>query len=154
MVGEELVKLLFDKEWYPMIFVFKFMCLSEIIRPLSAVNSYVHGAQGRPKWHLGINLIMVLFMPISFFFVVPFGLNSIIIPWLTTYLIISIGWIIVTIRKIGVSALDYMLNLSVPVGGILFMSVSVWAYKKLRIYYTTDIGLTDLIFLIIIGGGT
>ncbi len=156
LVGDEIVKVLFDAKWYPMIYAFKLMCLAEIITPLTTVSMYVHGAQGRPKWFLTFNLVMVCFMPLSFFLAAPYGLNAMAIPWLTTYVIICAVANYVTLRKIKIPIIFYLRNLSAPIGASLLMACVVWCYGLL-IPTLRGLGgggnFVDLIGKIAIGSG-
>ena len=63
-------------------------------------------------------------MAASFYFVIDHGFNFIIIPWLTTYVICSLVWIVVSIRKIGLGLGEYLKNLFVPI----FASIVMAAY--------------------------
>ncbi|WP_161807153.1 lipopolysaccharide biosynthesis protein [Desulfatitalea tepidiphila] len=155
LIGDELVRLLLDKKWYPMIFIFKMMCLTEIVTPLSAVNSMVHGAQGRPKFYLGFNIVMLIFMPASFFLAAPYGLNAMVYPWFTSYLLLCIGWNHFTLRQIGLSYKDYILNLKTPLMGVILMSLvvllsgSLLNFLKMSSQYENAV---HLIIKVVLGG--
>ena len=75
-MGEELIKVLLNDKWLPIIFLFKFLCLAQIITALNAVNNFVHTSQGRPQWRLYFYATLALFMALSFFFAVQKGIIS------------------------------------------------------------------------------
>ena len=88
MVGGDLIKVFLTEQWYPMIPLFRYLCLAQIIVAINAVNGFVHSAMGRPSRNLILNITMVVFMPISFYVAAQYELNTILVPWFTTYVII------------------------------------------------------------------
>ena len=125
MLGEDLIKLLLNEKWYPIIYIFKLLCLSQIITSLNAVNSFVHYAQGRPNWSLYFSIVLVVGMGVSFYFVVPYGMEAMIIPWVTTYLLLCGIWTIVTIKKIGINISMYVKNIISPIVGTIIMIIGL-----------------------------
>ncbi|MBT8386682.1 MAG: lipopolysaccharide biosynthesis protein, partial [Ignavibacteria bacterium] len=125
LVSEDLIKVLLNEKWYPIIYLFKYLCLTQIISALNAVNSVVHTAQGRPHWHLGFNIVRAIVMSTSFYFAVQYGLHAIIVPWFTTYLIICLLWLIITLKKLEIGILIYIRNLYHPVIGTGVMTLAV-----------------------------
>ena len=129
LVGEEIVKILLNEKWYPIIFLFKYLCLTQIFTALNAVNNFAHAAQGRPHWGLCYHMVCAVLMPVSFFFAVKYGLNAIIIPWFTTFVVICSGWILITIKKIGVGLNEYLHVLMVPFAAVILMASGVISVK-------------------------
>lgn len=125
LVGEEIIKLLLTEKWYPIIFVFKYLCLTQITTSINAVNSFVHYAQGRPKWSLYFHVSLAILMATSFYFAVQYGLNGIVVPWFTMYLVICTTWTIITLNKIGISLPIYLKNLFNPIMATLIMSACI-----------------------------
>jgi len=125
LVGEDLVKVLLNEKWFPMILLFKYLCLSQIMTALNAVNNHVQAAKGRPHWGLYFNLTSAILMPLSFYFAVKYGLHAILIPWFTTYLLICAIWIFITLTSLEIHLSSYFERLSKPVIGTLLMSISV-----------------------------
>jgi len=125
LLGEDIIKFLLNEKWYPIIYVFKLLCLTQIITSLNAVNSFVHYAQGRPIWSLYFHAILAVGMGVSFYFAVPHGIDSIVIPWFTTYLLICGAWTIVTLKKIDISIRMYIKNIISPFAGALVMIIGL-----------------------------
>jgi len=123
VLGGDLVHLLLNPKWYPIIPLFKLLCIAQIVTSLIAINSFVHTAQGRPGWNVYYHLACVISMPISFYFAVQHGLNAIAIPWLTTYLAIGFSWIYISIRKLNIGLIPYCSNFSIPFFATIFMSI-------------------------------
>jgi len=121
LLGGDLIKLLLNEKWLPIIPLFRTLCLVQILTSLNAINNFVHAAQGRPNWGLYYNIACVIAMPISFYFAVQHGLNAIIIPWTTTYVILCLGWIFISIRKFGIALQRYFFNILHPICGTLLM---------------------------------
>lgn len=156
LVGEDLVKVLLNEKWFPIILLFKYLCLSQIITALNAVNNHVQTARGRPLWGLYFNMICVILMPISFYFAVQYGLHAILIPWFTTYLFICTIWIYITLKSLDINVYSYFTRLSTPIKGTLLMSICVFI---LNVYLTRYFPgqnknlLSLLLFVKIILGG-
>jgi len=125
LLGDELIKLLLNAKWLPLIFVFKILCLTQIVTALNAVNNFVHIAQGRPIRSLYFHMSLAILMPISFYFAVQHGLNAILIPWLTTYLAICSIWTLITLKKIGINFFKYLRTLLHPIIAISIMAITV-----------------------------
>jgi O-antigen/teichoic acid export membrane protein len=156
LVGEDFVKVLLNEKWFPMILLFKYLCLSQIITSLNAVNNHVQNARGRPHWGLYFNLTSVLLVPVSFYFAVQYGLQAILIPWFTTYLFICIIWITITLKSLDINIHSYFERLSKPIIGTLLMSIAVLILNKyLAIYFPGQHKnlLLLLLFVKIIMGG-
>ena len=156
LLGDELIRCIFDEKWHPMIFVFKILCLTELATPLSTINSMVHGAQGRPHWFLRFNVFMLCFLPISFFIAAPYGLTIMVVPWFTTYLLICSVWQYITIKKIGITVQQFFSNLKTPIGATISMSLCVLGYENLNRHLLQGIIKSDILNLsikIAIGAG-
>lgn len=123
VLGEDLIRLLFNEKWYPIIPLFRILCLSQILTSLNALNSFVHSAQGRPNWSLYYNIVSAICMAAAFFFAVPHGLFAITIPWVTVYLILCLGWIYISIKKFGITLPRYLMNIKHPVIATAIMSI-------------------------------
>ncbi len=154
LVGEDLVKVLLNEKWFPMILLFKYLCLSQIVTALNAVNNHVQTAKGRPHWGLYFNLTCAILMPISFFFAVRYGLHAILIPWFTSYLFICAIWIFITLKSLDIHISSYFKKLSKPIIGTLLMSISVLILNMYLTRYYPDQPKNILLLLakIITGG--
>jgi len=153
LTGDVIVTLLLTEKWSPIIDLFRYLCIAQIFIALNANNSFVHSAQGRPKWGLYYQLACAVFMPVSFYLIIPYGLNAIIIPWLTINPILCLVWVYITIRKIGITVPTYCANI---MGSIVASVVMVCAVTALR--YGVDRAPFDLVLgaqlaLYVIGGG-
>lgn len=127
LVGEDLIKLILDEKWYPIIFIFKYLCLIQIISALNTINSLVHNARGQPERSLFFNFCGFVFMPLSFYFAVQGeGLHFILIPWFTTYIVICAAWIIYTLKTMSLTLNSYIANLAIPFWGTLIMALAIY----------------------------
>ena len=133
LLGEDIIKLLLNEKWFPIIFSFKYLCITQIFTALSAVNTMVHNAQGRPHWGLWYNVVRAILMATSFYFAVQYGLNAILIPWFTTYIILCTVWIIVTLNKIGIDLFTYFKKLFTPLMATLFVVIGVKSYNYITV---------------------
>jgi O-antigen/teichoic acid export membrane protein len=129
LMGGDVVRVILNEKWFPMIPLFEYLCIAQIMTAMNAVNNFVHTAQGRPNWSLYFNAAMALFFPVSFYFAVQHGLKAILIPWFTTYLFMCTAWMLVTLKKIGISVGVYGRNLVNPLAATLMMSAIVMICK-------------------------
>ena len=153
LVGDEVVKTFLNEKWYPIISLFKILCLAQIVTSINAVNNFVHAAQGRPAWSLCFNMVMALVMPISFYLMINTkSLFSILIPWLTTYIIFNLLWIYITLKKIDIHVNRYLKTIWAPLSAVTAMAICLTLSD---IYlFNNFIGNTFLLLIIksIIGG--
>lgn len=133
LLGEEIIKLLLNEKWFPIIFLFKYLCLCQIITMLKAINNRVHTALGRPHWNLCLNATLAILMSISFYFAVKHGLKAIIIPWATTYTIICLSWIYITINKLGISVKKYVSSILPCLISVMAMTLGIILSDKFMI---------------------
>ncbi len=155
MLGEDLIKILLNEKWYPIIYVFKLLCLTQIITALNAVNSFVHYAQGRPNWSLYFHATLAVGMGVSFYFAVPYGINSIVIPWFTTYLLICCIWTIVTIKKIDINISMYIKNIFSAFAGAFIMAIGLIILENIlyKIVFSDNAWFALAVALKIVVGG-
>ncbi len=114
LCGEELIRSLLNDKWIPIIYIFKLLCLSQIFMALTAINTMLHVAQGRPQWSMYFRGVCALFVGGSFYFAAQHGLNAMLIPWFTIYPLLCIGFIIISVRKLGIGVVEYISNLMIP----------------------------------------
>jgi O-antigen/teichoic acid export membrane protein len=136
ILGKEIITLTLNPKWYPMITIFKLLCLAEIFTGMNAINNFVHAARGKPKMALYYNLACSVGMPLSFYFAVPYGLNAIAVPWLSTYVILSLSWIVISLHQLDISVMKYIKYLSSALYGTALLVVVL---ILLRIPYSSNI---------------
>lgn len=154
LVGDNIVRILLNEKWYPIIFLFKYLCLSQIMMAMNAINNFAHAAQGRPHWGLCYHAAAAILMPVSFYLAVPYGLNAILIPWFTTFLLICSVWIITTLKKLGVPITAYIKNLSHPILAVLTMAAGVTVFEYLLVSLAKmDIPLIFILVMKVATGG-
>ncbi len=151
--GGDFVKLLLGEKWIPIITLFESLCLVQIITALNALNNHVHTAMGHPNRALYFNSATAIFMSISFYFAVQYELHAILYPWFTTYFIITIVWVIYTLRILDISISLYIRNISIPVIGVLVMSLPLWYMNQSSILTNMELS-SGLIVKVIVAGGT
>jgi O-antigen/teichoic acid export membrane protein len=154
LVADELIVLLIGQQWLPAVFLFKFLCLAQIPRSINAINNFVHISRGEPNLGLFINVVLSISMAISFYFAVQFGLNAIVLPWLTTYSLICFGWIVFTVKKIEVNFFSYLTRLFHPAMATTIMLLAVIIIKKYLYGIETvlEYKVIVLVATVVIGG--
>jgi len=131
--AERIVPLLLGEKWIPMIALFKFLCLVQIITSLNAIVSYVHMALGYPSRGAVFYGACALLMSISFYFAVDYEKEMILIPWFTTYVILSVAWIVYTNIKLGIGGANYLRSIVWPSLASLAMFMLIYVIRSVDI---------------------
>jgi len=126
LTSKELITVLLDEKWYPIIPIFRVLCLSQIFLALSSINDAVNNSLARPSWPMFFHGACALVMSISFYFAAKHGINAMLIPWITFFPILCLCYIFVTSLKINVGLLDYLKNLAIPIIGSVVMGFVVF----------------------------
>lgn len=146
LLANELINVVLGEKWSPIILLFKYLCLAQIMTSLSAINNIVHNALGKSEVSMYFNGLCAVFMTISFYFAAIYGLNAMIFPWIVTYFLLCSAWILYTLYKLNIKFIHYIFNiknifLSV---GLMCISVSSVSYFS----YTYHLGLTGQVTLL------
>ena len=126
ILGDELVHTLLNEKWYPMIPIFKALCLFQIIIGINAINNGVHNALGRPQVVVVYNIVVLILLCCGFLFLLTPRFSSVLVPYFLAYGVANIIWICYTSFTIHLSFLEYCLNIVSPLVGALIMFCAVW----------------------------
>lgn len=133
LVGEELIRVLLGDKWIPAIVFFKYLCLAQILKSLTPINSHVHAAQGKSNWFLYFQTANGILLAFSFYITIPRGQYGILIPWFTTYAGVFLVWLYLTLKELEIRVLDYLKHIKHPLTAALLMSGVVllinWFYN-------------------------
>lgn len=152
-LAKEIVTIILGTKWMPMIFPLRILCMAQLIVSITTVNNLANNAQGRPHWGLYFNIFNTTFLPVSFYFTCKHGINVLVLPWITVFPLICVGWTWVTLSKIDISLYDYLKNLLHPLGASIFMLVALLTiqYTFRNLGFLSSASLKSLIFLILTG---
>ena len=132
LLGDQLIPILLGEKWTPMITLFRFLCLAQILVTLNAVVGFVHTALGKPiKW-LYFSVACAVLMSISYSFAVQYEKEAILIPWFTTYLLITLVWLGTTNARLGIRTSRYLGALSMPVLGVTVVAAIEYGLTHLE----------------------
>lgn len=146
MIGGELIKALLGEKWLPMINLFEFLCLSQIVTALLSLSNPLYIAQGKPKKALYFDAVLATVMSLSFYVAVQYDdINAILYPWFTSYLLLASGWILMTINNLGISFSEYVKNISTAIIGTLLLALSIFSLKAFAADYISQ----ELILLLV-----
>jgi O-antigen/teichoic acid export membrane protein len=115
LIADNLIPLLLGPKWIPLIFPFKLLCIAQLIISITTQTSSANNAQGRPQWSLYMGIIGVLLLPGSFYIASMYGLNALVIPWITVYPALRLGFTWVTLKKLDIFPSEYLKSLKHPV---------------------------------------
>ncbi len=137
LVGEELIRVLLGDKWILAIVFFKYLCLAQILKALTPINSHVHAAQGRSNWFLYFQTVNGILLALSFYITVPLGQYGILIPWFTTYVGVFLVWLYLTLKVLRITVSEYLKQIKHPITATILMSggviLSGWAYNLLHL---------------------
>ncbi len=133
-IADELIPVILGKKWIPIIFPFKILCISKLITAITAHNSICNTAQGRPHLNFYYNFVNFVFLPLSFFIASKYGLNGLVIPWITVFPGLRLGFIWITIRKLNISVKDYINSFKKPVFAVFFLIILLTSVKNLYLF--------------------
>ena len=154
LLGEDLVRIVLSAKWLDMIQLFKYFCLIQIITSLNAINNFVHTSKGNPHFGMWFNAWLAFSMTFAFAFSVQFGVNWMLVPWFTIYLLSCVLWIKATVKIIGESIMLYFRQLLHPVMGTMLMSIVILVLTGVFSGGSYDFGRVLFLFWVkLIAGG-
>lgn len=148
MLGGDLVLILLGEKWRPIIFLFEWLCLSQIITALNAYNNFVHDARGKPRYSLFFNFLSAVTMAVAFYLASQYGLETMLIPWFTVYLFISVFWILFTLSKLSISYYSYLVQLLNPLLAAILMSLMIYALTEINLHNKWFVEYSVLYFVV------
>ena len=154
LVADELILIVLGEKWSPIIVLFKYLCLAQIMTSLSAINNIVHNALGMAELSMYFNGLCAIFMTVSFYFAASYGLNTMIYPWCFTYFILCAAWICFTLKKLEISLYRYFSNMifilmSVGLMYLVVNGIKIFSVTLLLVHY----GNASILATKIIAGG-
>jgi len=154
LVADQLIPLLLGPKWSPLIVPFKLLCIAQSIIAFTTPNSYANNAQGRPHWTLFISIICALLLPISFYIASKYGLNALVIPWISVYPVLRLGFTWVTLKELGISKYDYLKSFKHPVfaTSIMITAILIIQLVFLKGLPSLSLGLTHHLIITITMG--
>lgn len=123
--GQDIIPVILGAKWMPMVFVFRVLCVAELVVSLTRLNNAVHNAWGKPGQVTLFQLVNTVVMPASIYLAAKRGFDWVTIPWVTIYPALALWWTLFTLRKLGISKLSYLKNIYAPVAGAAVMIIFV-----------------------------
>lgn len=115
LFARQIVTGVLGEKWEPIVFMFQLFCIAQFLESLASINGIVHSALGKPNRGMVYTLLNVLIMPPAVFVAGRFGFEYLALPWVAVYPLLAIGWIIFTVRTLGISKKAYAVQLVRPV---------------------------------------
>ena len=153
LVGKELIMALLDEKWYRIIPIFKILCASQVFLTMSSINDGVNNSLARPSWPMVFHGTCAIIMSISFYFAARHGMHAMLIPWITIFPLLCIGYLFVTSTKIDIGFISYLRNLSMPVMATFMMAITIsMSQVALKYFQISNLNIwIILIFKIALG---
>lgn len=125
-LGDEIILLCLGEKWTPITFLFRCFCIVQLIESISTINGVVHNALGRPKWFMYFTMWNLSFMPLSIALAAQYGFDRLVIPWVTVYPVISMCGVWLTIRRLQIPILAFLMNVFRPLLASGVMIFGIW----------------------------
>jgi teichuronic acid exporter len=142
LLGDQLVPVLLGDKWVPMTTLFRYLCLAQILVTLNAVVGFVHMALGKPIKAVYFNMACAVLMSISYYFAVKYQKEAILIPWFTTYFLITLVWLGTTNVRLGISTLRYLGALRIPVFGVAVVAAIDMGLRQVELISGLGMSIT------------
>lgn len=144
LLGHQIVPILLGEKWEPMITLFKYLCLAQILVTLNSVVNFVHMALGKPRKGLYFSIACAILMPISYYIAINHigtEKESILIPWFTTYVLITLVWLGSANAYLGIRTFRYLGALRSPILGVLVIVAIVHGLATVESRYGYGVGI-------------
>ncbi|MDZ8185818.1 MAG: MOP flippase family protein [Nostoc sp. ChiSLP02] len=149
-LAPELVRVLFGDQWLPSIPVMQVLAFIGIVHSVTYFNSTVITAMGKPEWKLKLNLMHSVANVVGFAIAVHWGIVAVAAVYvIRSYLLTPVDlWFI---RKlIGIKLITYLRQYLIPLGGVLGMTIVIFAIKE---FLKDLINIQTLLGICILFGG-
>ncbi len=146
-VADELIRLVLGPKWEPMIVPFKLLCLAQLVSCINTSTGLANNAQGRPNWNLYSGIFCTFVIPASFFIAAKYGLNALVIPWITVIPIIKFGFTFICLHKFGVSFREYFMAMKHPAFGTTMAMFILVIFKHFYFKYLLALSYGLLLFV-------
>ncbi|MCI5140923.1 MAG: lipopolysaccharide biosynthesis protein [Candidatus Electrothrix sp. ATG1] len=154
-LGSDFVRLLLSDKWVAIIPLFQCFCLIRIFTSISAVNNFVHTARGNPYLSMWFNAWMAFSMPLAFAFSVKYGVNGMLIPWFTIYVLSCVVWILITLSLIGLDISSFMSKIIHPIIATSTMSILLLSLNRLNLFNSQEfLGMLFALVVKLLAGAT
>jgi O-antigen/teichoic acid export membrane protein len=124
LVAQKGIPLFLSEKWLPAILPMQILCIVSAFRAIETMNAPLVIAIGRPHITMINNLITGVLLAASFFIGSSYGLEGLAYSWFTFPII----WLITTamsLNQIGLSVVDYVVELRHPFFGTAAMAITV-----------------------------
>ena len=126
LVADDLIPLILGEKWLACIPHFKLLCFYMLVVSITAPVDFANTAQGRPSWNMRFSAAALPFMAAGFYLIAKLGdISLLALPWAVVFTSLRIGYLYITMRKIGISVKRLIGKLFCPFAAVAVMSVVV-----------------------------
>jgi O-antigen/teichoic acid export membrane protein len=122
VTAPEFIEVVLGDKWLGLIPWFRAFCLAKVCETLVAYHSTFYNATGRQKQVTRYSLIVLIAIPAAILPAASYSFEAVVVPWITVYPMLSIGWIAYGLRKNGFSVRQYALSVWQGMMGSLVMA--------------------------------
>jgi O-antigen/teichoic acid export membrane protein len=151
VTAPEFIEVVLGSKWDGMIPWFRAFCLAKLCETLVAYHSTFYNATGRQKQVTRFSLIVLIAIPAAIVPAASFSFELVVIPWITLYPLLTIGWILIGLRKNGLPVRDYLLGVWEGLMGALLMAAVLVVVKIAIVSYWHPGAATRLVVLVVLG---
>ncbi len=139
LLADQLIPLVLGEKWLDIVYLFKILCIAQILVAITVPTMTANAAQGRPHWGVYAGLFGLIIYPLSFYIASKHGLNAMVIPWITTIPMERMVFTWITLRKLGIPVAQYCKSLIHPILATACMIAALFLAKS------TLFGMSDSI---------
>ncbi|MDF1819143.1 MAG: lipopolysaccharide biosynthesis protein [Immundisolibacteraceae bacterium] len=150
-VADDLVRLLFEEKWLPIVFPLQMIMVINILRLSEMFVAATMLGIGEINWILKYRLITALILPAGFFVGVQYGITGVLFAWLTCFPFLYAALILRLLKAMPVSVLDVGASLKPMLVSTLLM---VGTLTLSLFYFDTDSANWVSLSIKIAGGAT
>ncbi|MFW9780567.1 MAG: MOP flippase family protein [Candidatus Heimdallarchaeota archaeon] len=147
LIADDFVITLLGEKWVPMVATFKILSIVGIFKSLEVLITPLLYGKGESRIVFRYSLISAIVLTLSFLVGVKFGISGVAFSWLVAYPPLLLYILLLGLKEIGISLIDYIKSVIPAVSGTVFMAAVVVVSQVIRV----DNPLLGMVISIVIG---
>lgn len=145
IVAEDLILVVLGEKWLTMTPLFQVFCIVKLFQVLTAYHVTLDTTTGMHKSALFFNFASALLIPGLMWVGAYRSFDGSLLPWISAYPALCIGWLTWSLRKNGIGILEYLRTLTQGFFASIAMSATLLIYKALDPFPHVAVALERLL---------
>lgn len=153
VVAPEMVATFLEPRWAPMVVPFQVLCISAMVKPLSATTSVLFTSAGRPGYNLKAGIVVILVLVPMMVLLLPYGIVGVAFAVLIAQLL-GFAYNIYQVGRVldgTASRMPAAIAPSLVAAGLMF--AGVMALKVILVHFGFTLATVPVLIVLIAGGG-